>query len=128
MGNECGPVIANTYLMCLEKSYITIYKPLFYGRFIDDILNVALNEADIEILIGYFKYLKLTEVSNDVVNFLDLNISYDKLTEKLIFSLYTKPTQTFSYLLFTSNHPDFIKNNLPKGIFIRIRRICSSTR
>ena len=39
--------------------------------------------------------------------------------------MYIKPTNTFSYLLTTSNHPSFIFKNIPKGIFIRVRRICS---
>ncbi len=34
--------------------------------------------------------------------------------------------QTYSYLITRSNHPNFIHKNIPKGIFIRVRRICSS--
>ena len=41
------------------------------------------------------------------------------------FSLYIKPTNTFQYLLKDSNHPEFIFKNIPKSLFIRIRRICS---
>ena len=40
--------------------------------------------------------------------------------------MYIKPTNTFSYLLTNSNHPEFIFNNIPKSLFIRIRRICDS--
>ncbi len=39
--------------------------------------------------------------------------------------MHIKPTNTFSYLLSTSNHPSFIFQNIPKSFFIRIRRICS---
>jgi hypothetical protein len=47
------------------------------------------------------------------------------LTGKLLFSLYTKPTGNAGYLLSTSNHPQWIFKNIPKSIFIRIRRNCS---
>ena len=57
------------------------------------------------------------------VNFLDLNIYLDSITGFLNFSLYSKPTNTFSFLLFISNHPTFIKANIPKSLFIRLRRI-----
>jgi hypothetical protein len=32
----------------------------------------------------------------------------------------------YSYLLYNSNHPGHIFRNIPKSLFIRIRRICSS--
>jgi len=57
---------------------------------------------------------------------LDLIISFDHLTGRFNFTLYTKPTNTFSYLLPNSNHPSFIFKNIPKSLFIRLRRICSS--
>jgi hypothetical protein len=60
------------------------------------------------------------------VNFLDLSIKFDTLTYKLIFSLYIKPTNSFSYLLPCSNHPQHIFKNIPVSLFLRIRRICSS--
>ena len=40
--------------------------------------------------------------------------------------MYVKPTNPLSYLLPISNHPDFIFDNIPKSLFIRIRRICSN--
>ena len=36
-----------------------------------------------------------------------------------------KPTNTFSYLITSSNYPKFIFKNIVKSLFIRIRRICS---
>ena len=125
MGAKCAPSIANLYIAILEENFLVIYKPLFYFRFIDDILVILDYLFDIKILTSAFGYLKLNVVSDEIVNFLDLLISLDANTGFLIFSLYTKPTNTFSYLLHTSNHPNFIFKNVPRGIFIRIRRICS---
>ena len=70
--------------------------------------------------------LKLNIVTSTTVVFLDLIISLDKITNSLNFSLYTKPTNTFAYLLINSNHPKFIFKNIPKSLFIRIRRICTN--
>jgi hypothetical protein len=44
---------------------------------------------------------------------------------KLDYSLYLKPTNTFSYLMTCSNHPDLIFKNIPKSVFFRTRRICT---
>ncbi len=126
MGSKCGPTIANIYLYCLEKSFLTIHKPIFYGRYIDDVFSIFKKEFDTKILLNFFGYLKLNEVCADRVDFLDLTIYFDGITDKLKFNLYTKPTQTYSYLVTDSNHPDFIHKNIPKGIFIRVRRICTS--
>ncbi len=50
----------------------------------------------------------------------------NSLTNSLDFSLYIKPTNTFSYLQINSNHPNHIFKNIPKSLLIRIKRICSS--
>ena len=126
MGTKCGPSIANIYINCLEKSFLEVYKPLVYYRFIDDIFMVAHSDFVIDNLGTHFDYLKLNISSSNTVNFLDLNISYNKLIEELEFSVYIKPTNTFSYLLTSSNHPKFIFKNIPKSLFFRLRRICSN--
>ena len=56
---------------------------------------------------------------------MDLSISFDQEKSEFITNLYVKPTNTFSYLLKSSNHPKHIFKNIPKSLFIRIRRICS---
>jgi hypothetical protein len=104
----------------MEDNFLVIHKPLFYCRFIDDIFVILDKNFNIEILINSFGNLKLNIMSNKSVNFLDLAISLDPNTNFLHFSLYTKPTNTYSYLLYNSNHPNFIFKNIPKSIFIRI--------
>ena len=74
---------------------------------------------------NHFNYLTLNIVTEKTVNFLDLLISLDRITGMLVFSLYLKPTNTFSYLLSSSNHPSFIFKNIPKGVLFRARRICT---
>ena len=97
-----------------------------YFRFLDDIFLCVEMSFNLEHLFNAFSNLKLNVSSSNTVNFLDLNITICKLTNTFQFSLYTKPTNTFNYLLDNSNHPQFIFKNIPKSLFIRIKRICSN--
>lgn len=126
MGCKCGPSLANLYLYILESKWLKIHRPLAYFRFIDDILIVSLCRLNLELFRLQFEYLKLNIVIDDSVNFLDLNVSYDGFLCKLKFKLYIKPTYNGSYLVVNSNHPSHIFRNIPKSLFLRIRKICSS--
>ena len=126
MGCKCGPSLANMYLYTLENEFIHRNPQMLYYRFIDDIFissHVPLNKKD---LCDQFPNLTLNIVEGAKVNFLDLDINYDDSSGMMNFSLYIKPTNTFSYLLTTSNHPKQIFKNIPLSLFIRIRRICSN--
>ena len=125
MGSVCGPTLANLYIWILEKHWLHIYKPTFYCRFIDDILIINNKSIDIETFKLNFENLRLNFDCGISVHFLDLEISVDVITNKLRFRLYSKPTNTYSYLLQTSNHPTHIFKNVPKSLLIRIRRICT---
>ena len=125
MGCICGPSVASLYVYVLEKHWLTINNPLFYGRFIDDICLISNQELDEDVFKKQFLNLNLNIIKDKNINFLDLVISFDVTTKKLEFSVYIKPTNTFSYLKTDSNHPNFIFANIPKSLFIRIRRICT---
>ena len=40
-------------------------------------------------------------------------------------SVYYKPTDSHSYLLYSSSHPSHVKNSIPFSQFLRLRRLCS---
>jgi hypothetical protein len=125
MGSKCGPAVANIFVHTYEKLWVSKNKPLMYVRFIDDIFMVIEN---IEILVEFsnaFGNLKLTISTGEKVQFLDLSISINFINFSLKFEAFFKKTNTFSYLLDSSNHPRFIFKNLPKSLFIRLRRNCS---
>ena len=126
MGTICGPSLANIFVYNLEKHWHQIHSPILYLRFIDDILIVTKDLIDSSDFENQFENLKLNMLSGVSQNFLDLNISINEITNSLHFKLYTKPTNTFSYLLYSSNHPGIMFKNIPKSLFIRIRRICTS--
>ncbi len=125
MGTIVGPTIANLYIYLLETKWQNIYNPFLYSRFIDDLfLITTLNNLNqtINSLKTAFGNLNLNIEHGQSINFLDLQITIDSITNTLDFSLYVKPTNTFSFLLTSSNHPSHIYKNIPKSLFIRIRR------
>ena len=124
MGTKCGPTIANIFIAILETKWLYLHKPLVYKRFIDDIFVIT-DKSNIESLEKNFGNLKLNLINDKEVQFLDLIISIDEYSNKLKFKLFTKSTNTFQYLFYNSNHPNHIFSNIPKSLFIRIRRICS---
>ena len=125
MGSKCGPMFANMYVYILEKDWIRIHNPTVYKRFIDDIFLLLKYDLLSSNFLYIFDNLKLNIVNSERIQFLDLDISDDELFDKLSFGLYTKPTNTFQYLVTNSNHPKHIFVNIPKSLFIRLRRICS---
>jgi hypothetical protein len=54
---------------------------------------------------------KLNVVCNERVNFLDLDISFNNILRKVNFKLFLMKTNSFSYLLTSSNHPQQIFKN-----------------
>ena len=63
-------------------------------------------------------------ISKEKVNFLDVEIT---LSDQILHSnVYSKPTDAHLYLNAYSCHPAKTIKNIPKGQFIRIRRICSN--
>ena len=126
MGCICGPSIANLFVYILERKWLNLNKEKIYFRFIDDIFLASSSLLNLKNFESQFEYLRLNIESNNSVNFLDLVITFDCIIGKFNFSLYIKPTNTFSYLLPNSNHPKHIFRNIPVSLFTRIRRICSS--
>ena len=63
-------------------------------------------------------------ISKDSVNFLDVTVRISK--NRIVTSVYSKPTDAHLYLHKKSCHPHHVIKNIPKGQFIRVRRICSN--
>lgn len=124
MGSCVGPTIANIVVYMLERSWLYIHKPLVYKRYIDDIYILSCSPIDLNSLKSSFNELVLNIISESNVVFLDLNIYIDSTFNYIKTYLYTKPTQTFSYLKTNSNHNKTIFKNIPLSLFIRVRRIC----
>jgi len=127
MGGKCGPSIANIYIYIKEKDWLLSNMPhniIIYNRFIDDIFIIAKYDIILSNFKSIFSNLILNIICGKEIQFLDLLISKNKYLESLSFKLYTKPTNTFQYLYYSSNHPLHIFHNIPKSLFIRNNRIC----
>jgi hypothetical protein len=125
MGTIVGPSIANLYIYTLEKC-LFIYSQLLFSRYIDDLfINFYHKDLLSDTIISLQKSLdnlKLNIEPGDEEVFLDLKIKINKILNRLDFNLYIKPTNTFSYLLKNSIHPTHVFKNIPKSLFIRLRR------
>ena len=104
-------------------------------RYIDDIFFIWQHD---EVSLDYFikfcdnysksKNMKSnikfeTKISKYTVNFLDVTVELRNNEIKTL--VYTKPTDTRLYLNSNSYHTPHVIKNIPKGQFIRIKRICS---
>ena len=104
-------------------------KPFQYWRYVDDIwglwthgeqkLHEFVNTAN-----NIHKRIKLElRFSTTSIEFLDLSISLNNGFFKT--NLYSKETDKHQYLHITSNHPRKVKESIPYGLGIRLKRICS---
>ena len=68
--------------------------------------------------------LKYTwEVSDTSFTVLDIKLSIEG--NGLCTSVPYKPTDSHSYLLYSSSHPSHVKNSIPYSQLLRLRRLCS---
>ncbi|XP_069598880.1 uncharacterized protein [Ranitomeya imitator] len=68
-----------------------------------------------------------TSISHNLANsvdFLDIKLSIEN--SKIACNLFRKATATNSLLHYESFHPQHLKNGIPKGQFLRLRRNCST--
>ena len=103
-------------------------KPLQYYQFVDDIFGIwthgeqSLDEFCEEANRIHPRIQVPRECSKDSVVFLDTRVKLvNGMTET---DLYTKPTDQHLYLHSKSDHPSSMKQAIPYGLGIRLRRIC----
>ena len=134
MGTKCAPSYANLFMDEFESKNIyptTKQKTKLYLRFIDDIFMLWTGTLD---ELRNFEHnineihpsIKLTfEHSYKEINFLDTTIIISP-NGRLQTKIYKKPTDRSNYLHNTSYHPNSLKNNIPYGQALRLRKICSN--
>ena len=79
----------------------------FIWTHVTEELDFFLNELNKSPLNISFTY----EISKEMVNFLDLNVSIKN--GAISTDLYIKPTDGHQYLHYKSSHPELIKNSIP---------------
>ena len=132
MGTRMGPSYANLFVGYIEELIFQQYtgsKPDFFGRYIDDCIGTtscSRTELDsfISFVNSFHPSLEFTwEISDSSVAFLDILVSISD--NRLTTSIHYKPTDSHSYLLYSSSHPQHTLNSIPYSQFLRLRRLCS---
>ncbi|XP_069464765.1 uncharacterized protein [Ambystoma mexicanum] len=135
MGAAFAPSLAILFMAKFEKNFIynTInpWKDNIkqWRRYIDDV--ICLWEGTEHTLQNFFVWLNTCsidiqftmECSHTRINFLDLTIGHNQ--GRLTCNTFRKPTDHNTLLHFQSDHPKHIKENLPYGQFLRLRRNCT---
>ena len=134
MGTKMGPSYACLFVGFIEKQIFEAYSgpvPLFFKRFIDDIIGItSTSQVELQNFINFVcsfhPSLKFTyEISESSVSFLDICVSINNLGQ-LSTTVFYKPTDSHSYLTFSSSHPTSTKHSIPFSQFLRLRRLCSN--
>ena len=132
MGTKMGPNYANLCVGFVEKQIFEQYTdpiPDYLGRYIDDCVSTAsCSRGELECFINYVNNfhpaLQFTwEICEASVSFLDILVSTNG--NRLTTSVFYKPTDSHSYLLYSSSHPNHNKQPIPFSQFLRLRRLCS---
>ena len=114
----------------LEHTLATTY----WKRFRDDIFIVWPRSIDeLDLFFGYMnkvdptKKIQFTmEVATDTLEFLDLKLKFDKESKQISVDVFAKDTDSFTYVLPSTCFPKNNIENIPKGVALRLRRICDS--
>ena len=136
MGSTFAPSVAGLYVHHLEtckilsdvNPYLTQIK--LWKRYIDDVLMIwSGTEEDARKFLAWLNnqdaYLKFTScLDKSNLVFLDLNLSVSQGMIKT--DTHFKPTARNSLLNYKSFHPKHLRDNLPFGQFLRLRRNCSN--
>ncbi|XP_077974125.1 uncharacterized protein LOC144429790 [Styela clava] len=132
MGTKFAPKYANIFMADLETELLekTPFKPKYYCRFIDDCFMIWTHGKEkllefVNLANSLHPTIKFTfECSPNNITFLDVKVHIIK--DKLETEIFSKETDSHQYLSPSSCHPKHITKNIPKSLFIRIRRACST--
>ena len=135
MGSPCSPVVANIYMEYFEKRALGSELPISFTintwlRYVDDVLTIV-KKGTRNSLLNHLNSIdpniKLTiEPPNQqgAIPFLD---TFPRPSgNKIITSVYRKPTHMDRYLDFNSNHPKSAKHAVVRALTDRAKNVCSS--
>eukprot|EP00061_Rhincodon_typus_P004800 g23458.t1 len=116
----------------MEQSHFRSYtgtNPHLFLRYINDCIGTASSsheelEQFIHFTNAFHPNIKFTwAISDTSLSFLDLSVSIPG--DHLETAIYFKPTDSQSYLAYTSSHPPSCKKAIPYSQFLCLHRICS---
>ena len=137
-GTAQGPHISCSYADLALASYESKALafdviPTTWKRFRDDMFVVWTNgPASVSLFLEYLNKTDKTRkiqftmqaAGDDGLEFLDLKLKM--VNGKISVDVFSKPTNSFTYVLPSNCYPNRNIRNVPKGIALRLRRICDS--
>ena len=112
------------------------YRPkiLCWKRFRDDIFSIW--NHSLQELNEFFEFMNnvdttgkikftMSVANGSILEFLDLRLHINE-NNKICVDVFAKPTNSFTYVLPSTCYPKKNIDNVPKGIALRLRRICDS--
>ena len=132
MGTKMGPSYVNLFVGYIEHKVFNQYngpKPELYRCYIDDCVGATSSTREelnqfITAVNLFHPALEYTwEISHNCLAFLDIKLSIEG--NGLCTSVHYKPTDSHSYLLYSSSHPSHVKNSIPYSQLLRLRHLCS---
>ena len=66
------------------------------------------------------------KVAKDILELLDLQLKFDKVSKLISVEIFSKATKSFTYVLPSTCFPKTNIENIPKGVALRLRRIYDS--
>ncbi|MCP4489693.1 MAG: hypothetical protein GY820_20615, partial [Gammaproteobacteria bacterium] len=135
MGSPVSVALSELFMWCVESSALSScpVNPLFYGRYIDDILVVAQDQASFRTIHSHFNScnanlpgLKFTseEESDGILSFLDVLIR--RTSNEFEFSVHRKGTHSNRYCHPHSAVPSSILCGLIRTMRFRAQKYCST--
>ena len=133
MGSPLGPTLANIFLGHFEKIWLEQcpddFKPVYYKRYVDDIITLFNSQEHVEkfkmFLNSRHKNMSFSseEEKDNKFNFLDIQIT--RKENKIVTSIYRKPTFSGVYTNFKSFIPMDYKHGLIFTLLFRTFTICA---
>ena len=136
MGTICALNYANIFMGKFEKTYIYPYINQFsnfYCRFINDIFfiwngTVIQLQEFIKKLNNRHPTIKFDfKFSKTSIEFLDTTVYKNKEQNKLLTTVYYKPTDRRNFLHYTSVHPRSLIKSIPCSQALPLKKICAET-
>ena len=127
-----GHSYANLFVGYIENQFFNQNngpKPELYRRYIDDCISATssireeLNQSITAVNSFHPAPKYAWKISDSSLAFLDGKVSIEG--NGLCTSVYYKPTDSRSYLLYSPSHPSHVKNPFPFSQFLRLHRLCS---
>ena len=133
IGSKLGRNFACTYMGAWEEELLerSACLPHKWYRFIDDIWGIWLHGEDNlrafhDMANSIHPNIKVDlRVSESCIEFLDVEVRLNG-SGHITTTLFSKPTDARAYLHYSSDHPPHVKRAIPKGLGIRMKRICSN--